>query len=364
MLKTGIPLDRAHKRVQVGTVTLLEPYSLSNKSSVFEVRNTPVVIQAFNLDLGEEVVVLSIVRTPSGADIEQIFRLNGQPITLTSTSTAVLLRTSGRYRVELINGAGNAYVTYTLQHADIGGDVGMPSGAQANRPNVFLDNAFPETTSNVIEIEERPWVFNAYGLGPDNRIEVYQVYGSGPTYREEVYRLDGQAITLTQDSNAAKLEVSGRYRFKLSGIGGGVTLIGNPTTPQTTGDGSGTPGPPGPPGPATPPVVLVAAETIHGRRAVKAVNGQAYHPSINIDDDAEQVIGIALNSSNIGGAVQVRTVGTVSEPSWTWNPGYVYVGSDGVLTQTPSANGWLLSIGKAINATTIDVDVDTAFFRG
>lgn len=364
MKRTGIPLDRYKTQVQAGAITLLEPYSMSTKSRIFEVRNRPIILQGFNLEAGEEVVVLSVARTPDGRDIEQVFRLAGHPVTLNAALTSVVLASAGRYRVELRNAGGAAYVTYALQYADIGGSVGMPSGAQANRPNLFLDNANAGTTSHIIEVENRPWIFNAYGLSAGNRIDVYQVYGSGPTYRENIYLLDGKAITLTEESNAARLDVSGRYRFKLVGVGGGVTLIGNPTTPQETNDGGGEPGPPGPPGPPTLPLVLVAAEIIHGRRAVRAVSGQAYHPRILVDDDAEEVVGIALNSSDIGGSVQVRTVGTVTEQSWSWAPGYVYCGEEGILTQSPAHMGWLLAIGKAVNATTIDVDVDTAFFRG
>lgn len=364
MIKTGIPLDRQRTRVQQGTVTLLEPYSLSPKSQIFEVRNRPIAIQAFNLEAGEEVRVLSIVRTPAGSDIEQVFRLGGQTVSLTTAASTVLLTTAGRYRVELLNGSGNSYVAYTIQNADIGGDVGLPSGAQANRPNTFFYNDSAPAVSQVVEIEDRPWVFSAYGLGLDDTITVFQLYGSGASYREEEYLLDGNPFVFTETNNALKLEVSGRYRFKLEGSGEGITLVGNPTTPQATGSGSGTPGPPGPPGPPTPPVILVAAQTIHGRRAVRAVDGQALHPRINIDDDAGQVIGISLNSSNVGGAVQVKTAGTITEQSWEWLPGPVYVGDEGVLTQAPASEGWLLVVGRAINTNTIDIDVDTAFFRG
>lgn len=111
-------------------------------------------------------------------------------------------------------------------------------------------------------------------------------------------------------------------------------------------------------------VTLVAGETIHGRRVVMVENGEVFHPDVDVDDDGVKVLGIALNSAVLGDDVQVRTDGILVEPTWTWVPGPVFCGDDGVLTQSPASTGWLMVVGRAVDTTMIDVDIATAFFRG
>ena len=125
----------------------------------------------------------------------------------------------------------------------------------------------------------------------------------------------------------------------------------------------GDPGPQGPPGPAGgSSIELTAVSTIHGLRAVRAVNGEITHPSTSDDDHAEQVLGIALQSGT--GPIYVQVTGALTEGSWAWAPGLVYCGDEGVLTQAPAPTGWLLAVGRAIATDTIEIDIDTAFFRG
>ncbi len=128
-------------------------------------------------------------------------------------------------------------------------------------------------------------------------------------------------------------------------------------------------GPPGPEGPQGPPgpaggsaIEMPSGETIFGLRAVRAVGGQIFHPDQTDNEHAEQVIGIALQSGT--GTLLVQISGTLTEGSWTWTPGLVYCGADGVLTQSPPATGWLLAVGRAIAADTLEIDIDTAFYRG
>lgn len=129
----------------------------------------------------------------------------------------------------------------------------------------------------------------------------------------------------------------------------------------------GTPGPqgePGPPGPAGGSVIsYVAGEQTFGLRAVRAEAGLVYHPDLGIVEHAKQTFGIALQSVVPGDEVQVQIGGELTEPSWTWAPGFVYCGTDGQLTQSPPAVGWLLAIGRAVSATTINIDIDTPFVR-
>lgn len=136
------------------------------------------------------------------------------------------------------------------------------------------------------------------------------------------------------------------------------------------------PGPAGPPGaageqgPAGPAgqtegstFNLTAGETIHGRRVVLAANGQIHHPDIHNVAHATQVVGVALQAGNAGTVLGVRTAGTMTDSGWAWAPGPIYCGEQGVLTQDPGATGWLLAVGRALDATTIDIDIDNPIVR-
>ncbi|HHA2629099.1 TPA: hypothetical protein ACOEOK_000535 [Stenotrophomonas maltophilia] len=63
------------------------------------------------------------------------------------------------------------------------------------------------------------------------------------------------------------------------------------------------------------------------------------------------------------GNVTVRLAGTVEEGSWTWHDGAVWCGADGALTQSPGDTGWLLCVGRALNATTLMIDFDSPIAR-
>lgn len=123
-------------------------------------------------------------------------------------------------------------------------------------------------------------------------------------------------------------------------------------------------GPMGPPGMVSgETLVRPCAETIHGHRAVMIANGAFRRPDLAQAAHADAVIGISEQSGVAGDVISARMRGLISEPSWTWSPGFVYCGTDGVLMQAPSPAGWLLVVGRAVDATTIDVDIDTPFHR-
>lgn len=116
-------------------------------------------------------------------------------------------------------------------------------------------------------------------------------------------------------------------------------------------------------GTASDVIVRPAAATIHGQRAVMIVDGAFLHPDIGQPGHAARVIGVALQSGSAGSEIAVRTRGTISDPSWAWSPGEVWCGPGGVLTQALAPSGWVLVVGRAVDATTIDVDIDTPFYR-
>lgn len=247
-VRTGIPLlKKVPRSLQARSATLIDKHSTEHNSRIFEVRNNPIVLTAFGLRESDSIIVESAVRV-GGIDYFQPYLKDGIDIRLYSGRTSAVLAVAGRYRVVLSGDLGEVVCTYTIQRADLGRDVGMPSGAQANRPNLFLGDPGDGSLSNIIEIQDRPWTFFAYNLGEADAIQVLQVFGEGPSYREEVYSPESGegALHLTVARNSITLDRSGRFRFRLQGTTPGVVLVGNPTTPQTTvstgssGGGGGT----------------------------------------------------------------------------------------------------------------------------
>jgi hypothetical protein len=72
------------------------------------------------------------------------------------------------------------------------------------------------------------------------------------------------------------------------------------------------------------------------------------------------VIGISTTAGNTGETITIKTSGQLSDASWNWTKGAIYLGANGVLTQTaPSGGSIVVHVAKAITATTIIIDIDT-----
>ena len=109
--------------------------------------------------------------------------------------------------------------------------------------------------------------------------------------------------------------------------------------------------------------LLVAAGTIHNNRAVAVDGGTIYHPTLATAADAGKILGLSRQSGAVTDAVLVQTDGPVTNGSWTWAPGPVFVTDEGVLSQTAPSTGWVVSIGTAVNSTTIELDVSLPILR-
>ena len=110
-------------------------------------------------------------------------------------------------------------------------------------------------------------------------------------------------------------------------------------------------------------VPMVADGIIHGRRAVSAALGLVYHPALATPADGVNVYGIAANAAVDGGTVEVHTQGPMTDASWTWVAGPVYVDDEGVLSQTAPTTGWIVTVGMAIAPDTIDIHIQLPILR-
>lgn len=105
---------------------------------------------------------------------------------------------------------------------------------------------------------------------------------------------------------------------------------------------------------------LVAGVNISALRAITTDgSGQAVYASNDTLANA-QVIGITTVAATAGNNVTIKTSGVITDASWSWTKGAVYLGTNGQLTQTaPSGGAIIVHVGKALTATKLQVDIDT-----
>ena len=72
------------------------------------------------------------------------------------------------------------------------------------------------------------------------------------------------------------------------------------------------------------------------------------------------VIGISTTAASTGQNITIKTSGQITDASWSWTKGAIYLGANGTLTQTaPTGGNIVVHVAKAITATTLIIDIDT-----
>lgn len=135
-----------------------------------------------------------------------------------------------------------------------------------------------------------------------------------------------------------------------------VTQV-TPRIEVTASGAQGTPGPPGSPG-AGANLHRNAATNLSGHRVVTP------HPdgTVGYADNTNFAhymapLWLTLGAALVGMDVEIQQFGPVTEGSWSWAPGPVYLGAAGVLTQvTPMAPAFLAIVGFATSPTELFVD--------
>lgn len=231
------PLRR--KRNATGRMVLFDDHSTSDASNLFEVTDTPLVLQLFGATGSQTVTIYSYVR-----GLEAPFLLDGIPLELNQSVNSVILETAGVYRARVTVGGRLGLVCtahkQTVEENPL--EIPQASGVQANLPNLFMSPDGAINPTHPWEIHDKPWVFTAFGLEAGEYIEVYVVYGHNTEYVEQPYLLNGVAAVLTPTITSIVLSKAGRYRFKLVGSVVGKTLVGNPTATHSRSSGDASSG--------------------------------------------------------------------------------------------------------------------------
>lgn len=104
------------------------------------------------------------------------------------------------------------------------------------------------------------------------------------------------------------------------------------------------------------PMIASINISIHTVVAPDGTGGVVYATNDNISQVGKPM-GLAFNSALAGDTVIVVTAGEVDEPTWNWQPGEVYLGINGMLTQTPPTSGILQVVGVALTPTRLSVGI-------
>lgn len=106
-------------------------------------------------------------------------------------------------------------------------------------------------------------------------------------------------------------------------------------------------------------LTYTAATALSALRAVTLDNlGQAIYATNTTLANA-QVLGVTVTAANAGSPVLVRTIGIMTDNSWNWTKGPIYLGSNGAITQSAPTGGLVVAqIGRALSTTIIYIDVD------
>lgn len=98
-------------------------------------------------------------------------------------------------------------------------------GFENNSYNVLFDSNSSSTTSHIIQVDESPFIVEAWNLVSPEEVQVWSVGGPGAgLYFTQVY-IDGNPVKLTATDNKLVLDVAGRYQFRLANGGLGTVHV-------------------------------------------------------------------------------------------------------------------------------------------
>lgn len=107
----------------------------------------------------------------------------------------------------------------------------------------------------------------------------------------------------------------------------------------------------------------VAGQDISSLFVVKLnSNAEAVYASCKDPSSFLRVIGITQNAALVGGSLNVRKYGVISDPTWNWDlDKNIFLGEDGRLVQYPDISGavFVQSVGYPINSTSMFVNLNT-----
>ena len=112
---------------------------------------------------------------------------------------------------------------------------------------------------------------------------------------------------------------------------------------------------------AGPVIEAIAGQNLSGHRVV---TNEAICADQSTPSHLGCVRGITTGAAIGGDTVRIQVYGPMTDPSFDWQPGPIYVGTNGVLTQTPPTTGWLQQVATADSPTLIFIDIQPPIALG
>ena len=102
-------------------------------------------------------------------------------------------------------------------------------------------------------------------------------------------------------------------------------------------------------------IQCTAGEALGGHRVVVLnASAEAVYASNAVPEHLHKVLGLTTGAVILGAEATVQTGGEMTEPTWAWTlDAPIFLGVDGLLTQTPPASGFLLVVAFPVTATKI-----------
>lgn len=140
-----------------------------------------------------------------------------------------------------------------------------------------------------------------------------------------------------------------------SGAAQGISVSQVPNNINVAG-APGIRGPKGEDGQAVNIQTFEAGANLSGHRAIRVSAGLAYVCDGATAAHAGRCIGVSTGAAAQGDATLIQTIGVLTEPSWSWIEGPVFVGADGILTQSLAGLAFIQQVGVAVSSTTVDIN--------
>lgn len=121
---------------------------------------------------------------------------------------------------------------------------------------------------------------------------------------------------------------------------------------------AGRPGEPGPAGGSA--FQRTAGETLSALRVVYELAGQVFVLAAGDAEHIDLLLGVTLTAAEQGEQINVQRSGAIDDGGWSWQPGLVWLGADGALTQQPPVDGFAVLVGSAVSATRITLNIQPA----
>lgn len=102
----------------------------------------------------------------------------------------------------------------------------------------------------------------------------------------------------------------------------------------------------------------VAGEDISALKVVRAAGSRVFVQDVTDIADMHGCVGISRTFANELGVIEVISNGLLSDASWNFSQGAVFLGLNGSITQSVPSQAFDLRLGTAISATEIFIQLE------